>query len=224
MTTAPPEYVRTLGNERAHTRIVLVRHGEPAAAPAGIVAGPTGDTGLTELGRAQAAALAARLAATGELADAAALYASTLPRALETAAILAGAFDGLEVQVRHDLREHDPGELDGRTWTEVIVRGGLPDFDSDPDAPLAAGAESLRGFHTRARGALDALSTSHRGATVVVACHGGIVAAAVALCFELPVERRVLLPTRYASMTIVEVTARGWRLARYNDTYGQPVS
>jgi len=35
----------------------------------------------------------------------------------------------------------------------------------------------------------------------------------------VPPSARLPLPTRYASMTELEVTERGWRLGRYNDRY-----
>jgi probable phosphoglycerate mutase len=211
--------MRTLGSlEDAHTHIVLIRHGEPVCATKGIVGGPVGDTGLTELGRQQASALAARLEASGELRAATALYASTLPRAIETAELLAPAL-GLPVDVRHELREHDPGELDGLTWAEAAERFALPDYDDEPDRPVGPGAESLSAFHTRARSALLDLAAVHAGETVVVACHGGVVAAAIGLAFHLPVTSRVPLPTRYASMSEIELTERGWRLGLYNDRY-----
>jgi 2,3-bisphosphoglycerate-dependent phosphoglycerate mutase len=212
--------MRTIGRHGdATTRLVLVRHGEPVVATVGIVGGPIGDTGLTELGRRQARTLAERLAISGELGEVAALYSSTLPRAIETAQLLAPSLGGLEVLVRHELREHDPGELDGLTWTEAASRYSLPDFDIEPDAPLAPGAESMSGFHTRARAALQAVADEHPGATVVVACHGGIVSSGVGLCFGLAPSARLVLPTTYVSMTELQLTARGWRLGRYNDRY-----
>ena len=72
------------GDSVTMTRLVLIRHGEAQSAIDGVVGGPLGCTGLSELGRRQADALAARLVRTGELAGAVALYASTLPRAIET--------------------------------------------------------------------------------------------------------------------------------------------
>jgi probable phosphoglycerate mutase len=211
--------MRTLGTEPAACRLVLVRHGEPVAAVLGVVGGALGDTGLTEEGRLQASALAARLSASKELAGTVALYASTLPRAIETAQLLAPALGGLEVLERHDLREHDPGELDGLTWTEASERFSLPDFDREPHRPVGPGGESLTEFHLRARTALADLALRHPEGTVVVACHGGIVAAAVGMAFGLDPSRRVLLPTRYCSMTELERVDGGWRLARYNDRY-----
>jgi probable phosphoglycerate mutase len=219
MTLKPPASIRTLSSEAPTTRIVLVRHGEPIAAVRGIVGGPTGDVGLTEAGREQVAVLASRLAASREVEGATALYASTLPRALETAAILAPALGGLEVVVRHDLREHDAGELDGLSWDEVADRFEMPDFDHEPHLPIGPGGESLTAFHERVRAVLAELAEAHRGEIIVIACHGGVIAAGVGLVFGLPASARVALPTKYASMTDVEVTDRGWRLGRYNDRY-----
>ncbi|HLK44873.1 MAG TPA: histidine phosphatase family protein [Acidimicrobiales bacterium] len=219
MSHRPPVGLRTLGTGPVQCRLVLVRHGEPVNAVLGVVGGPTGDTGLTDAGRAQAACLAARLEASGELAEATALYASSLPRAIETAQVLAPALGGLEPVVRHDLREHDPGDLDGLTWAEAEARYALPDFDAEPHKPVGPGGESLTGFHLRARTALGDLALRHPGATVVVCCHGGIVAAAVGMVFDVDPSVRVLLPTAYCSMTEVDRVERGWRLARYNDRY-----
>lgn len=219
MTLKPPPSIRTLSSEAPTTRIVLVRHGEPVSAVRGIVGGPTGDVGLTDAGREQVAILASRLAASREVDGAAALYASTLPRAIETAEILAPVLGGLGVTVRHDLREHDAGELDGLRWDEVADRFEMPDFDHAPHLPIGPGGESLTEFHERVRGVLAELAGTHHGQTIVIACHGGVIAAGVGLVFGLPVSARVVLPTRYASMTDVEVTDRGWRLGRYNDRY-----
>jgi 2,3-bisphosphoglycerate-dependent phosphoglycerate mutase len=211
--------MRTLGTDDASARLVLVRHGEPVAATLGIVGGPTGDTGLTSLGRQQVTALAERLAASGELDGTEALYASTLPRARETAELLAPALGGLAVRVRHDLREHDPGELDGLLWEEATKRYPLPDFAVEPNRVVAPGGESLIGFHERARATLRELADQHANETVVIACHGGIVAAGVGMVFGIPTRERVFLPTRYSSMTELELTRRGWRLGRYNDRF-----
>jgi len=211
--------MRTLGTDDVTCRLVLVRHGEPKAAVLGIVGGPTGDTGLTGVGRDQVTRLAGRLAESGELAGASALYASTLPRAIQTAELLAPALGDLDVEVRHDLREHDPGELDGLSWDEAATRYTLPDFAVEPGRRVAPGGESLTGFHERARATLRELAEQHRGQTVVIACHGGVVAAGVGMVFGIPTRERVFLPTRYASMTDLELTVRGWRLGRYNDRF-----
>ncbi|HTX63990.1 MAG TPA: phosphoglycerate mutase family protein, partial [Acidimicrobiales bacterium] len=64
------------------TRVVLVRHGEAVCNVEGVVGGVRGCKGLTDLGRRQVGALAARLASTGELSATGVLYSSVLPRAI----------------------------------------------------------------------------------------------------------------------------------------------
>src|SRR4029453_8022392 len=92
------------------TRVVLIRHGEAQVAVDQIVGGHEGCTGLSELGRRQAEALRDRLAGTDELAAATALSASILPRAIETAEIIAPAFGDLKVETHCDLCEIHPGQ------------------------------------------------------------------------------------------------------------------
>ena len=89
-TTAPPAGIRTVAATRPSitTRLVLVRHGEAECNVSGICGGIKGCTGLTAEGVRQVKALGERLAMTGELAGADALYASLLPRAIETAEIV----------------------------------------------------------------------------------------------------------------------------------------
>lgn len=70
-------------------------------------------------GAGQAEALADRLARTGELADASVLLASVLPRAVETAEIVAPALGGLEVTQACDFCELHVGAADGLlSWEE----------------------------------------------------------------------------------------------------------
>ena len=95
------------------TRIVLVRHGESRAQELGILGGHDGCTGLSDLGREQVGLLRDRLASTGELADASALYSSLMPRAIETAEILAPALGGLEVRRECDFCEGHPARPTG---------------------------------------------------------------------------------------------------------------
>jgi 2,3-bisphosphoglycerate-dependent phosphoglycerate mutase len=157
------------------TRIVLVRHGEAQSHVEGVVGGSRGCTGLSDLGRRQAQALKERLARTGELGEVHALYASTLPRASETASIIAPAIGGLEVVERDDLREFDIGpEGDGIAWEELEQRFPTPDVWT-PFHHHVPGAETWAGFAARVGGALDDIARTHRGETVVVACHGGVV-------------------------------------------------
>jgi broad specificity phosphatase PhoE len=159
------------------TRIVLVRHGESVAQAQGFLGGHAGCQGLSAWGREQASALRDRLAGSGELTDAAALYASVMPRAIETAEILSPALNGLEVRAECDFCEGHPGEADGLTWAELDER--YPASGWDADSRRAPGWETWREMGERVARGLSSLVARHPGQTIVVACHGGVVVQAM---------------------------------------------
>jgi probable phosphoglycerate mutase len=227
---AVPAGIRTVSALSAEaTRITLIRHGEAVCNVSGVCGGQVGCSGLTELGRRQVEALADRLAATGELAGADAFYASVLPRAIETARIIAPSLaarssDGrgpvLDLVTECGLCELHPGEADGLNWTEFTERFGALDWAVDPDQPIAPGGESWTGFVNRVSTTLDAIAAAHPGQVVVVACHAGVIEAS--MLSKLPVEGglrgvRLQLRTQHASMTSWEVEGDRWRLLGYND-------
>jgi probable phosphoglycerate mutase len=156
------------------TRIVLVRHGESQAQEQRVVGGHAGCTGLSDLGKRQVTALRDRLAATGELAGATALYSSILPRAVQTAQILAPALGDLDIEQDCDFCEGHAGAGDGLRWEEFEQRWPVP-ADWTPDTRRDPGSETFAEMQARVTTRLDALAARHDGETVVVACHGGVV-------------------------------------------------
>lgn len=200
------------------TRLVLVRHGESQATVEQVVGGHRGCTGLSPLGRRQAEALRDRLAATGEV-DADVMLASILPRAVETARILAPAMGGLETGQDCDLCELHPGESDGLPWAVYQERYGV-DMLADPLAPIAPGGESLAAFHERVSRTLRRIAEEHAGRTVVVVCHGGVVASSFLAFFDLPLDRPIEGEVRVENTAITEWERHDggrWRLLRHND-------
>lgn len=202
----------------AATRIVLIRHGESMATVNRVVGGHEGCTGLSPLGRRQVEALAERLARTGELGEVAALVASVLPRAVETAEILAPALGGLPVRRDCDVCELHPGEGDGLSWAEFEDRYPAPSPRSRFE-PWSPGGESWADLVARSGRALQALAADHEGATVVVACHGGVISSSFVAFGNLSIRKDFRLPTDNASITEWERGPgdRRWSLRRYND-------
>jgi broad specificity phosphatase PhoE len=159
-------------------RLVLVRHGDAHAGFHGVIGGPRGCTGLTDLGREQAAALRDYLAVSGRV-RADVLLSSVIPRAIETAEIIAPGL-GIETFGREcDLCEVHTGEADGLEWAEWGVRYGTFDMETEPDRVFAPEAESWNTFHERVRQVLERLAQEYEGRTVVTVCHGGVIIGSV---------------------------------------------
>lgn len=203
------------------TNLVLIRHGEAEANVRQIIGGMRGDTGLTPRGVLQAERLRDRLAATSEI-EAHVLLGSTLPRARQTAEIIAPAL-GVPLTLDDGLQELQTGESDGMPLGEAIARYGMPDFERDPGRPMCPGAESWAGFMGRVAATLDRIVHAHEGRTIVVVTHGGFVDGAFAHFLKLgtgfPMTQ---FATRHASITHWQKRVRwnqseGWHLLTFND-------
>lgn len=206
------------------TRLVLVRHGESRATVDQMMSGHGSCRGLTQRGRRQAEALADRLARTGELAGTSVLLASVLPRAIETAELLAPALGGQKVVQDCNLCEIHVGDADGLSWEEFRGRYRPEEHRFEHFRPLAPGGESRAAFVTRVGTALTGVAAEHAGATVVVVCHGGVIEGSLIALGNLPLQRSFDLVIGNTSLT--EWTSSGkanadgqrWTLARFNDT------
>lgn len=166
------------------TDLRLIRHGESVANTQPIIAGMRSDVGLTERGREQAALLEDRLRTDAWTADV--LYASTLPRAVETAAYVSR---GLGLPVHHDdeIQELRPGVADGLSIAEWRERypGLDPGPANRPFQRFAPEGESWSQFVVRAGTALTRILENHRDRSVVVVTHGGVIDASFYLALSL---------------------------------------
>jgi probable phosphoglycerate mutase len=165
--------------------LILIRHGDAYAGFDGLVSGPRGCRGLTDLGRRQAVALGSHLAATGRI-RADVLLTSVLPRAIETAQIIAPALGLDEIGQRCDLCEIHTGEADGLEWTEYAARYGSFDMEAEPARVFAPGGDSWTTFHARVRTLCQDLATEFPGKTVVAVCHAGVIMASIRVLFGIP--------------------------------------
>jgi Fructose-2,6-bisphosphatase len=211
------------------THLWLVRHGQAVVNVQPIVGGPKGDTGLTELGVRQAERLRDRLARSGEIKPDV-LIASTLPRARQTAEIIAPAFgEGFPILFDDDVQELRVGpEADGLSVDEFTRRFGRVDLRADPFARVDPGGESWALFALRVCTALDRIAREQAGKTVVVVCHGGVIDVAFLHFFGMATNAlpAVSLYTRNCSLThwvrLWDHKAMRWRLMGYNDTAHYP--
>jgi broad specificity phosphatase PhoE len=201
------------------TRLFIVRHGESNAQAEGFFSGHDTCTGLSPFGRKQVAALYERLAATGEFGEVAALYTSILPRAKETAGIIAPAFGDVPVQADCDFCEMHVGQAEGLSYSELQERfptAGNPELPFGCSVP---GCESWEEFYARVGNRLHRAALDHQGETIVVAGHGGTIAASfVALGgLSMAQSRAFNHETRNTSITEWRSDENGWWLVRFND-------
>ncbi len=169
------------------TTLLLARHGETDWNRARRWQGHA-DRPLTDRGRAQAAALAERLA------DIAlhAVYSSDLRRARETAEAVARA-QGLGLVELPALREVSVGSWEGLTRSEAETR-----FPEGFRRWLAGGTgwddgESYGEMSARVLEAVDQIAREHEGKRVLIVSHGGPIRAihAAALGMKVEAYRRV---------------------------------
>jgi probable phosphoglycerate mutase len=197
--------------------LVLVRHGESNVTVNRVIGGHRTCSGLSELGRRQAERLGERLATTGEL-SADVLISSNFQRAIETAEAIAPALGNPDIAIDPGFGEHDPGpDIDGMTFDAYVERFGTPDW-TDPDVDVFPGGETIAAFHRRVGAALAATMEAHRGASIVVSCHGGVVDATFRQLLRTASTGSFELHTLNTSITeFVSAPSGEWRLRRYND-------
>jgi len=188
--------------------LVAIRHGETLWNTQGLQQGQL-NSNLTDLGRAQARALADRL--SGEQFDG--LYSSDLGRALETARLIADRV-GLDVVTVPRLRERNLGILQGislRQFEQERPQEYARFRSGDPDYVIPSG-ESARQRHERCVACATELAGRHAGRRILIVTHGGILDSFFRHALELP----LTVPKRFslfnASFNSFTVTDGQWRL------------
>jgi probable phosphomutase (TIGR03848 family) len=200
------------------TRLLLIRHGANDAHKNGIVVGWTPGVRLNREGRAQAEALARRLAPV----EVAAVYASPLERALETAEIIA-APHGLPVVVREDLGEVRVGRWTGQPLEKLRRRRLWRQVQFVPSMVRFPGGESFQEVQARAMAEMERLCSEHPQQTVAVVSHADVIKAAVAYTIGLHLDLFQRLVVAPASLTVLELGDLVPRLLCLNDIGHLPV-
>lgn len=163
-------------------RLLLVRHGETPYNREGRVQGQSQER-LTPLGRRQAES-AGRLL-KGYIPHA--LYTSPLPRAVETAHIIAQHL-ALEPLILPNLAEMHLGEVDGLTIAELRQRypAFLNAWRNDPATAVAPQGESLKDVQERVWQTVEDLLQRHPQDTVVAVSHNFAILALLTRALGLP--------------------------------------
>ena len=175
------------------------------------LAGWTPGVHLNDEGRAQAVALARRLAVI----PLDAIYCSPLERTLETAEPLAAAH-GLNIEIREALGESRIGDWTGRTLEELQKEDLWAVVQAYPGGVRFPGGESMHETQARMVAALDAIRGAHPGQTVAVVSHSDPIKLAVAYYAGLPLDLFQRLVISPASVTALAFSRFGPRLVCMN--------
>ncbi|HEV8425114.1 MAG TPA: MSMEG_4193 family putative phosphomutase [Actinomycetes bacterium] len=151
--------------------LLLLRHAATEHTGARL-SGWTPGLHLSDGGRAQAKALAERLAPV----PIDAVYASPLERCQETAAVLAGA-RGLKVETLEDLGEVHYGDWTGHELKELTKRPLWKVVQATPSAARFPDGESIFEMQARAVLAVERLREAHPRQTVAVCSHSDVIKA-----------------------------------------------
>lgn len=195
------------------TQMLLVRHGQTEWNSTGRWQGQS-DIPLNETGRAQAQALARRLAGW----PITALYSSDLRRAADTAGYVGAALN-LPYETDPAWRERSFGVLEGLTMPEVAARYPEAYAQIARDDYALPGGEDDAALSRRVVDAFERVSARHPGEMVAVVSHGGAIGRLLAHVLGLPLHSHGRFSIAgNTSLTLVEVADAGSRLLLLNDT------
>lgn len=154
----------------ALTRIYLIRHGETTwnseRRYQGTLNSPLSEAGWDQSYRTRDVLRDASLQA---------IYSSPLPRAQDTAKVIAEPH-GLPVMTANGLSEIQVGEWEGLTVSEIEARyaEAVQQWYKEPHFARIPGGETIQEMRTRAVAAFDEIRSRHEGQTVAVIAHGGV--------------------------------------------------
>lgn len=219
--------VRTIRPARAHassypgTNIYLVRHGETDDNVERRVQGWSGP-GLNARGRLQALAagaeLSRRVGQTLPRGTRRRVWTSDLPRARETAGIVADALDA-DVASSAAFREIRLGPWEGRLVREIEAEDGaaLARWRRDARKPSRRGIEPLARFRDRVMSGLNALVAT-QGDPVIVVTHGGSISVILTQVLGLELKTTSQMPTENGSISRLFWEPSRYFVSSFNET------
>ena len=196
-------------------RLILVRHGVTDWNREGRFQGHL-DPPLADAGRRQAERAGRRLASDPDLRPAR-VISSSLDRAMQTAAIIAGA-TGVAVEPEPRLIEIGQGEWEGRTHAELEVEDSerYRAWRAADGIRQPPGGEPLAEASARVASVLDAVSRADAWPVCLVS-HGGTLRILAHALFSMGGDSRALDVDNASISAALRVTGK-WRLERWNDT------
>lgn len=162
------------------TKVFLVRHGETEWNRLGKFQGCQ-DIDLSTEGIVQAKYLTKRLDTNFDY-----IYTSPLKRAVQTADIIA-ASKKIEPMIASELREINFGDWEGLTLKDISsqFQAEFNIWRNDKlEGPMCGGDLSIKNASTRSKNAIKEIATKHKGKSILIVAHGGIIKAGLIGLFD----------------------------------------
>jgi probable phosphoglycerate mutase len=194
------------------TTLLLIRHGMTDAVGR-LLTGRLAGVLLNEQGKREVEALGHRLRGL----PLAAIYASPLERAQETARAIA-AHHELDVLPRPDLNESDFGDWSGRLLSELDGDAGWQRFNANRSSTPAPRGEHMTEIQARVGRELLKIRDAHPDRTVAVVSHADPLRAALCLFLGISVDLMQRFELSPASVSTLHLTPDSVSLLRLNDT------
>jgi probable phosphoglycerate mutase len=200
------------------TLVLVVRHGQTAETGR-VLTGRTPGVPLDEVGREQARAVAARLAAV----PLDAIVTSPVQRCRETAAAIAAARDGHPAALHEEpgLAEVGYGDWTGRPLKDLVKEPLFATVQAHPSAARFPGpdGESMPGMQRRAVDAVRAWNERlGPAATYLVCSHSDLIAAVLADALGMHFDMFHRIGVDPCSLSVVRYTPLRPAVLRMNDT------
>ena len=195
------------------TILLLIRHASNDYVKEGRLAGWTPGVHINAQGQREADALARRL----NHIPLAAIYASPLERAVDTAKAVAQC-QKLDVQIRHELGEFRIGEWTGKTIKELEGTEIWKQIQTKPVGVHFPGGESIDEVQARMVAAIDQIIAAHPNQVVAVVSHADPIKAAIAHYLKMDLNEFQRIVISPASVPDLSFGERGAVLFRLNDS------
>lgn len=192
-----------------YTRLFILRHAQTAFNVEGRMQGNV-DEQLDSTGIQQAQKMTERLSRFYTIDH---ILSSPYPRAQETAAILAKAYD-LEVEPNDNLVEINFGEIDNQKFDDLVemdhgyFKQVKKIYETDPNVktskPVYPGGESPAEIRARVKRFTQYILDNYKGTCIAAISHGGFIKNMLAYYVGLPWDQPVFFSIRNTSISVVD--------------------
>jgi phosphoserine phosphatase len=198
------------------TKILLIRHGHVEGIEPERFRGRA-PLALTARGRAEAAAVAQRVARTWKPSR---IYTSPMGRAVDTAAAIASACGLATPEACADLNDIDYGAWQFKTFADAKAEDPalFSAWLATPELVRFPNGESLQDLAARATNTLRLMLARHPADTIVLVSHDSLDRVLLMQCLDLPLSAYWRLAQSPCCINEIDIADGKTRIQRLNET------